>query len=76
MALVVATRAKLDPNLRSLSRIRYFGVSPYAHEMRNELVEELVVNPEEKILQSRTGSPSEMAKPSGWRAKQAEERKK
>ena len=44
--------------------------------MRNELVEELSVDPEEKILQSRTGSPSEMGTPSGGRAKQAEERKR
>jgi hypothetical protein len=28
MPLVVATRAKLDPNLESLSRIRYFGACP------------------------------------------------
>jgi hypothetical protein len=35
MSLVVATRAKLDPNLRSLSRIRYFGVSPYGVASRS-----------------------------------------
>src|SRR5260370_23433654 len=29
MPLVAATRAKLGPNLRSVSRMRYFGVSPY-----------------------------------------------
>jgi hypothetical protein len=44
--------------------------------MRNELVEELNVDPEEKILQNRTGSPLERAKPAAWRAKQAAERKK
>jgi hypothetical protein len=27
-------------------------------------------------MQNRTGSPSETARPAGWRAKQAEERKK
>jgi hypothetical protein len=44
--------------------------------MRNEFVEELIVDPGEKILQSRTGSPSEMVTAAGWRAKRAEERKK
>ena len=29
MPLVVATRAKFEPNFRSLSRIRYLGVCPY-----------------------------------------------
>jgi hypothetical protein len=40
-----------------------------AHAMRNELVEELTVDPKEQILQSRMGSPSEMTKLVGWRAK-------
>ena len=35
MALVVATRAKPDPNLRSLSRIRYFGACPYGVASRS-----------------------------------------
>lgn len=33
--LVAATRAKCCPNLRSLSRIRYFGVCPYGVASRN-----------------------------------------
>jgi hypothetical protein len=35
MALVVATRAKHDPNLRSLSQIRYFGACPYGVASRS-----------------------------------------
>jgi hypothetical protein len=35
MPLVGATRAKCDPNLRSLSRIRYFGVCPYGVASRS-----------------------------------------
>jgi len=35
MALVDATRAKLDPNLRSLSQIRYFGACPYGVASRS-----------------------------------------
>src|SRR5712692_194996 len=35
MPLVVATRAKLDPNLRSLSRIKYRGFSPYGVASRS-----------------------------------------
>jgi hypothetical protein len=35
MALVVATRAKQDPNLLSLSRIRYFGTCPYGVASRS-----------------------------------------
>src|SRR5256885_15416637 len=35
MALVVATRAKQDPNLLSLSQIRYFGASPYGVDSRS-----------------------------------------
>src|SRR2546430_2200742 len=35
MPLVIATRAKCGPNLRSLSRIRYFGPSPYGVASRS-----------------------------------------
>jgi hypothetical protein len=35
MPLVVATRAKLGPNLLSLSRMRYFGVCPYGVASRS-----------------------------------------
>ena len=35
MPLVIATRAKCCPNFRSLSRIRYVGVCPYAVASRN-----------------------------------------
>src|SRR5260370_39140136 len=35
MALVDATRAKQDPNLRSLSQIRYFGACPYGVDSRS-----------------------------------------
>src|SRR5215472_1038876 len=35
MALVVATRAKLEPNLLSLSRIKYFGACPYGVASRS-----------------------------------------
>ena len=35
MPLVVATRAKLGPNLLSLSRIRYFGACPYGVASRS-----------------------------------------
>src|SRR5260370_41184573 len=35
MPLVAATRAKFCPNLRSLSRSRYFGVCPYGVASRS-----------------------------------------
>jgi hypothetical protein len=35
MPLVVATRAKFEPNFRSLSRIRYLGVCPYGVASRS-----------------------------------------
>src|SRR5215471_1443771 len=35
MPLVVATRKKQDPNLLSLSRIRYFGACPYGVASRS-----------------------------------------
>src|SRR6267154_4810338 len=35
MALVVATRAKQEPNLLSLSRIKYFGACPYGVASRS-----------------------------------------
>src|SRR5215467_9389787 len=35
MPLVVATRAKHDPNLESLSRIRYFGACPKGADSRS-----------------------------------------
>ena len=35
MALVDATRAKQDPNLRSLSQSRYFGARPYGVASRS-----------------------------------------
>ncbi len=47
-----------------------------AHAMRNELVEELIVEGEAKVRQNRTGSPSETVKSAKGRAKQAAERKK
>jgi hypothetical protein len=31
--------------------------------MRNELVEELIVDPQAKVMQNRTGSPEDSAKP-------------
>jgi hypothetical protein len=46
------------------------------HEMRNEFVEELSADLPAKIIQNWKGSPSEWAQLAGWRAKQAEERKK
>jgi hypothetical protein len=51
----------------------YAGI---AHAMRNELVEELIIEGEAKAMQNRTGSPSKAAKPARGRAKQAAERKK
>jgi len=47
-----------------------------AHAMRNELVEELVVKGEAKVLQHRTGSSSETVKATRGRANQAAERRK
>lgn len=47
-----------------------------AHAMRNELVEELNVDREAKVLQNQTGSPEDPVKPARGRAKQAAERKK
>jgi hypothetical protein len=44
--------------------------------MRNELVEELIADREAKVMQNRTGSPSEPAKPARGRANRAEERRK
>ena len=35
MLLVVATRAKLGPNLQSVSRMRYFGACPYGVASRS-----------------------------------------
>ena len=35
MPLMVATRAKFEPNFLSLSRIRYFGVCPYGVASRS-----------------------------------------
>jgi hypothetical protein len=49
---------------------------PIAHAMRNELVEELIGEGEAKIVQNRTGRPSEAAKLARGRTKQAAERKK
>jgi hypothetical protein len=48
----------------------------FSHAMRNELVEELIIEGEAKAMQNRTGSPSKAAKPARGRAKQAAERKK
>ena len=42
--------------------------------MRNELVEELIVEGEAKVLQNRAGSPEEPVKAARGRAKQAAER--
>ncbi len=44
--------------------------------MRNELVEELIVDREAKVMRKRAGSSSETAKPVRGRAKQAAEWKK
>jgi hypothetical protein len=44
--------------------------------MRNEFVEELIVEGEAKVLQNRTGSPEDPVKAARGRAKQAAERKK
>jgi len=44
--------------------------------MRNELVEELSVEGEAKVMRNRTGSPEDPAKAVRGRAKQAAERKK
>jgi hypothetical protein len=44
--------------------------------MRNELVEELMVEGEAIVMQNRTGSSSEMVKAARGSAKQAAERKK
>ena len=43
--------------------------------MRNELVEELIVEGEAKAMQNQTGSPEERVKPARGRVKQAAERK-
>ena len=47
-----------------------------AHGMRNELVEELIVEGEAKVMQNRMGSPEDSVKSARGRAKQATERKK
>jgi len=47
-----------------------------SHAMRNELVEELIIEGEAKVLQNRTGSSSETVKAARGRANQAAERKK
>jgi hypothetical protein len=44
--------------------------------MRNELVEELLVEGGAKVLRNRTGSPEDPAKAARGRVKQAAERKK
>jgi hypothetical protein len=44
--------------------------------MRNELVEELYIDREAKVMRNRTGSSAEAAKPASGSAKQAAERKK
>jgi hypothetical protein len=44
--------------------------------MRNELVEELIVEGEAKVMGKRTGSPEDPAKAARGRAKQAAESKK
>ena len=44
--------------------------------MRNELVEELIIEGEAKVMQNRTGSSEDPAKPARGRAKQAAERQK
>jgi hypothetical protein len=44
--------------------------------MRNELVEELLVERQAKVIQNRTGSPEDPAKWARGRAKQAAKRKK
>jgi hypothetical protein len=44
--------------------------------MRNELVEELIVEGEAKVMQNRMGSPEDSVKPARGRAKQAAEKKK
>ena len=46
------------------------------HAMCNELDAELIVEGEAKVMQNRTGSREEPAKPASGRAKQAAERKK
>jgi hypothetical protein len=53
-----------------------YDESLIAHAMRNELVEELIVEGEAKVMQNRTGSPEDSVKPARGRAKQAAERKK
>jgi hypothetical protein len=47
-----------------------------AHAMRNERVEELIVEGEVTVLQKRTGSPEDSVKAARGRANQAAERKK
>jgi hypothetical protein len=42
--------------------------------MRNELVEELIVDPEKKAMENRMGNSSETTKPMRWRAKRADEK--
>src|SRR5437879_6434332 len=53
-----------------------YEIHVLTHAMRNELVEELIVDREAKVMQDRTGKPLESAKPTGWRAKQGEGRRK
>ncbi len=54
----------------------YERLVPFAHEMRNELVEELSGDLEAKVRPNRTGSPSAPANLAGGRAKRAAEREK
>lgn len=75
------TSSSREPGLLSDSSSRSFlalmsRILSNSHAMRNELVEELIVDREAKIMQDRTGSSVETAKPASGRANQAAERKK
>jgi len=52
------------------------GIDHDTHAMRNEFVEELIVEGEAKVLQNRMGSPEEPVKAAKGRANQAAEREK
>jgi hypothetical protein len=53
-----------------------FERTGFSHAMRNELVEELIVEGEAKVMRNRTGSPQDPAKAARGRANQTAERKK
>src|SRR5258706_12616813 len=82
--IVSCANASAEPSLASSSRrcsLNPNGLVKNAalggtHAMRNERVEELIVEGEVTVLQKRTGSPEDSVKAARGRANQAAERKK